>query len=242
MTNPQRAPRPPSSRPPSSRATRRRKLARLLPRLEEWFGRPRWQGPRDPLDTLLSTILSQHTSDANSHRAFESLKRRFPDWKGVARADHKEVAEAIRSGGLANQKAERIQDVLRWVHREYGEFSLDALEDLSDDEALHHLTSRKGIGKKTAGIVLMFALGRDLCPVDTHIHRVVRRLGLVDDKATADKAHDDLNDLLPEGEAYAAHVNLIRFGRRICHARSPRCDRCPFTRSCLWFKDSSAGN
>lgn len=178
------------------------------------------------------TVLSQHTSDVNAERAFESLRTAFPTWERVVRAPTRAVADAVRSGGLADTKAPRIQAILREVADRRGAFDLSFLAGLSDDEARAELMSLPGVGPKTAAVVLSFSLGRDAMPVDTHVHRVTRRLGLVPHKASAERADRILHDLVPEGLRTPLHVALIRLGREICKAPTPRCQICPLKDIC----------
>jgi len=173
------------------------------------------------------TVLSQHTSDVNAERAFESLRAAFPSWDEVVAAPTRAVADAIRSGGLADTKAPRIQAILREVAERRGAFDLSFLAGLSDDEARAELMSLPGVGPKTAAVVLSFALGRDTMPVDTHVHRVTRRLQLVPQKSSAERADRILHELVPNGLRTPLHVALIRLGRGICKAPIPRCRVCP---------------
>lgn len=185
------------------------------------------------IETLVATILSQNTSDVNSTRAYMELRAAYPRWEDVASADRAELAHVIRGGGLAAQKSRTIIDVLNLIHENYGSFEPEHLDSTSDDELLRELTSMKGIGLKTAACVLMFSLGRDVCAVDTHIYRVANRLGIVR-ASTADKTFHDLRSLIPAGKARQFHVDLIRFGRRICKAQRPHCFECPLYDLCRW--------
>ncbi len=181
---------------------------------------------------LVLTILSQNTSDANSGRAFMRLLTRFPTWEDVMRAPDDVLAEAIAVGGLANRKAPRIKAALAEVLRRCGSFDLGFLRGLSMAEAKAWLRSLPGVGPKTAACVLVFALGRPALPVDTHVHRVARRLGLVPAGASAEKAHDMLEALLAPDEVYPFHVLLIKHGRRLCRAQRPLCPQCPLRDGC----------
>jgi endonuclease-3 len=209
-----------------------RRVRAIVRRLERRFGALVPPRAADPLDELILTVLSQHTSDVNADRAFASLRAAFPTWASVVAAPEPAVADAIRSGGLANTKAPRIQAILREVHDREGAYDLSRLRDVSDADARAYLTSLPGIGPKTAAVVLSFALGRDAIPVDTHVHRVARRLGLVPPKATAEQADRLLHDLVPEGLRTRLHVGLIRLGREICKAPTPRCNVCPLKDLC----------
>lgn len=178
------------------------------------------------------TVLSQHTSDLNAGRAFEALRARFPTWEAVVRARPMSVADAIRSGGLANVKAPRIQAILREIHDREGGYDLSFLRERSDAEATRYLSSLHGVGPKTAAIVLAFSLGRNALAVDTHVHRVTRRLGLIPSTASAERAHAILEELVPPELRVPMHVGLIRLGREICKAPRPACDACPLKDVC----------
>jgi endonuclease-3 len=186
----------------------------------------------DPLDELILTVLSQHTSDLNAGRAFDALRAAFPSWEDVVDAPVIAVTDTIRSGGLANTKAPRIQAILRVVHAREGRYDLSWLREASDKEVRAYLTSLPGVGPKTAAVVLSFALGRDAIPVDTHVHRVSMRLGLVPPKVSAERADRLLHDLVPAGLRTSLHVALIRLGREICKAPIPRCRACPLKDLC----------
>jgi endonuclease-3 len=203
-------------------------------RLLDFYGYPEWRNPLPPLDELVSTILSQNTNDVNRDRAFESLTARFDSWEKVRDAAEDEVVEAIRPAGLANQKGPRIQAVLRAITEQRGALELDFLRQLSTEEARQWLLQFKGVGPKTAAIVLQFSLDKPAFPVDTHIHRLSGRIGLRPDKMPASKAHPHLEDLFPPESYYAAHLNLIRLGREICLARKPRCPDCPLQDICAF--------
>jgi endonuclease-3 len=197
-------------------------------------------GPVLPvLDELVATVLSQHTSDINSGRAFARLKQRFPSWEQVADAPAGEVADAIRCGGIADQKARRIQQVLAAIEQREGRISLGRLRDLDDPAAAAYLESLPGVGPKTAACVLVFALGRPAFPVDTHVHRVATRLGWLPAKTTADRAHRLLGPRVPAGLRYDLHVAMVTHGRTVCRARRPGCGRCVLRDLCA-FGSASA--
>jgi endonuclease-3 len=183
--------------------------------LIEAYGEPKWRQHIPPVDELVNTILSQNTSDVNRDKAYEALKERFPTWQAVMDAAEAEVVETIRPAGLANQKGPRIQKALRQVVAETGDLSLDFLSELTLDAAKVWLTDIKGVGPKTAAIVLLFAFGRPAFPVDTHVHRVSGRLGLIGPKVTADKAHEILENIPYPETFYTFHLNLIRHGREV---------------------------
>jgi endonuclease-3 len=178
------------------------------------------------IDEIVATVLSQHTSDVNSERAFAQLKERFPRWEQVAGADPRQVAGVIRCGGIADRKARRIQEILAAIQEREGRLDLGRLHDLGDAAAEAYLRSLPGVGPKTAACVLTFAMGRAAFPVDTHVHRVATRLGWLPPNATADKAHQLLAPRVPPDIRYDLHVALISHGRTVCRAQRPRCDAC----------------
>ena len=189
--------------------------------------------PRLPiLDELVATVLSQHTSDRNSERAFALLKQRFPTWEEVRRAPTAAVADAIRCGGIADQKAHRIQQILAEVEDREGRLDLGRLVDLDDEQVEVYLTSLPGVGPKTAACVLAFSMGRPAFPVDTHVHRVTARLGWIPAGAGAERAHALLARLVPADARYDLHLALVTHGRTVCDARRPRCASCPLRGLC----------
>jgi endonuclease-3 len=198
------------------------------------FGQPTWRNPLPPVDELVSTILSQNTNDTNRDRAFASLRQRFPTWEAVRDAPPAEVVAAIRPAGLANQKGPRLQAVLRSITAQRGRLELDFLRELPDPEARAWLMQFKGVGPKTAAIVLQFSLGKAAFPVDTHIYRVSGRLGLRPAGMSVEQAHEHLAGLLHPEMYYTAHLNLIRLGREICLARRPHCSVCPLVDLCAY--------
>jgi endonuclease-3 len=200
------------------------------------YGVPQWRKNTPPMDELVSCILSQNTSDINRDRGFDALKARYPNWELVVEAPVDELIATIRPAGLSNQKGPRIQQVLRIIYAEQGDYTIDFLNDLSIDDAKAWLTSLPGVGPKTAAIVLCFAFGRPAFPVDTHVHRVSTRIGFLPAGVNADKAHPIMETIVPPEDYYAFHINLIQHGRSICHARGPRCERCPLTDCCDYFQ------
>ncbi len=203
------------------------------------YGHPVWRNPLSPLDELVSTILSQNTNDVNRDRAFDSLMKSFPDWESVRDAPQDEVIAAIRIAGLANQKGPRIQKVLSQITNECGELSIDFLADMSAEDAKSWLMRFKGVGPKTAAIVLLFSLDQHAFPVDTHVYRVSGRLGLLPDKMSVDAAHTHLEHVFLEQHYYDVHLNIIRLGREVCHARKPKCPICPVRQHCSYWKGNS---
>ena len=210
----------------------RRRIRTIHRRLVRRFGPLLPPRRTDPLEELILTVLSQHTSDVNAERAFRSLRRRFPTWEEIVRARTISVADAIRSGGLANTKAPRIQAILREVAEREGGFDLSWMRDADDQTIRDYLSSLPGVGPKTVAVVLAFALGRSAMPVDTHVHRVTTRLGLIPPKATAEKADRMLHELVPAPIRVELHVGLITLGREICKADRPRCEICPLNDLC----------
>ena len=206
-----------------------REVIRLL---QQEYGLREWQPGRDPVDTLVGTILSQNTSNLNSGRAFDSLKAVFDSWEAVASAPVEYIAQAIKSGGLFQIKASRIKRILEQIEKEQGSINLDFLNSMSISEAQEYLTGLPGVGHKTASCVLLFSLGKPSLPVDTHIFRVAKRLGLIPLKATVEKAHILLQEQIPPSKVYQFHIHMIEHGRLVCHARHPHCDRCILRLSC----------
>jgi endonuclease-3 len=223
-------------------------------------GRPTWERRLDPTSELVLTILTQNTADTNAEHAFECLRAAFPsdrpvevhrpgtgwggrglpegappDWAAVEAAPLEELIEVIRPGGLAPQKAPRIQAALRRIRKETGSHSLEFLGALPALEARDWLTGIDGIGKKTASVILLFCFGLPLMPVDRHVERVSKRIGLLPAKATADQAHDLFLAMLDPEQVYQAHVNLIRHGRIVCHARRPDHEHCPVAARCRFY-------
>jgi endonuclease-3 len=205
-------------------------------RLLAEYGEPTWRPHMDPVSELVSTILSQNTNDVNRDAAFDRLRRRFATWEQVRDADTNAVVEAIRTAGLANQKGPRIQEALQFITEERGELELGFLADWPVEEAKAWLTSMNGVGPKTAAIVLLFSLGRPAFPVDTHVHRVTKRLGLIGPRVSREKAHEELEHLVPEKDYYSFHLNLIRHGRAVCTSRNPRCTECPLRDLCDYYR------
>jgi endonuclease-3 len=211
-------------------------------RLGDRYDHPQWGGLRlDPISELVLTILAQNTADVNSFRAFTALRERYGTWDEVLAGPTDELVEVIRPGGLAPTKAPRIQRVLAEVKSARGSFDLSFLADLPLSEARDWLVSLPGIGRKTASIVLLFCFGRPTMPVDTHIHRVALRLGLIPPKTNLNRAHDLLEEVLRPEEAYPLHIELIRHGRDTCRAPRPICGLCPLTDLCPYYAQAVRG-
>ena len=204
----------------------------VIDRLSAAYGTPEWRPHGDAVSELILTLLSQNTADYNSGHAFSRLLQRFPDWQSVLDAPVSEVEDAIRPGGLAPTKAPRLQALLAEVKARSGTFDLRFLDDLPLDQAREWLRTLPGVGPKTAACVLLFGMGRPGLPVDTHVHRVSMRLGLIAPKLPPDKAQTQLEAEVPENDHYAFHVLLIKHGRHRCMARSPNCPECPLLPQC----------
>ena len=231
----------------------------MLDELAAYYGRPVWQRRLDPTSELILTILTQNSADTNAEVAFEALRQRYPsggvvqahnpgagwggvglpdgaapDWEAVENAPLPELVDTIRPGGLANQKAPRIQAALRRIREERGDYSLEFLGDMSALDARDWLTGIDGIGKKTASVLLLFSFGLPLMPVDRHVERVAQRVGLIGPRTSADDAHDLFLGMLEPDQMYEAHVNLIQHGRKLCHAQRPECAICPIRPRCRY--------
>jgi endonuclease-3 len=243
--------------------TRPSLMADTLSALRQMYGTPTWQRVYDPTSELVLTMLSANSADINAEKAFDLLGRRWPpqasaiaseaglvtrpgwggkgigetgaDWAAVEFADIGELTDVIRPGGLANQKAPRIQAALRYIREQRGDYSLEFLGDLTPADALAWLTQVNGIGRKTASVVLLFSFGMALMPVDRHIERVSIRVGLIPKKVTAEQAHDMLQAQLETDQVHEAHVNLITHGRQTCHALRPACFRCAVAPRCRYI-------
>ena len=231
----------------------------VLERLAERYGRPTWGRRLDPVSELILTILTQNSADSNAEVAFEALRDRYPsggvaqahnpgagwggvglpdgaapDWQTVEHAPLPELVDTIRPGGLANQKAPRIQATLRRIREEHGDYSLEFLGEMTALEARDWLTGIDGVGRKTASVLLLFGFGLPLMPVDRHVERVSQRVGLIGPKVSADDAHELFLGMLEPDQMLEAHVNLIQHGRKVCHARRPDCAACPLRPRCRY--------
>lgn len=221
--------------PTSFPADARRKAGVVHTVLMETYGHPDWRPDFEPMDELILTILSANTSDVNSGRAFERLKATYPDWQTVLDAPLDELTDVIRPAGLGPTKAPRIQAALRRLLAERGEFDISFLAELPVEEGLAWLTQFEGVGHKTASIVLLFCFNKPAFPVDTHVQRVTQRLGLAGPKDDPAKIKAIWEALAPAEWFYPLHLNLIRHGRQVCHARKPACEACPLQQQCDYF-------
>lgn len=214
----------------------RRRVSSVAYKLEQMFGVPGRKGSGDVMASLIKTVLSQATNDRNRDRAYEELRRQFPTWESLARAPERKIARAIHSGGLANQKSVRIKEIINWALDKFGTVDLSFICDMDQEEASRMLCSLKGVGIKTASVVLMWACGKEVFPVDTHIHRICRRLGFVPENFTPEKTHFAMQPLVPRSKAFSFHINMLKFGRTICTARNPACTKCLFNKICPYYQ------
>ena len=222
-------------KPWQGRKDLRAKVSKITLLLERQYGIPRREGLGDPLDILIETILSQNTNDQNRNKAYQRLKIRFPHWEDVLEAKTKNIVSAIRPGGLAEQKSRRIKEILRWIKKNEGKLSLVFLKKMNSEEIKKTIGALKGIGPKTVHCLLLFGLGREAFPVDTHILRIGERLGFIPEGMGAEKAHQWMAPLLPKRKSLSLHLNLIRFGRSVCKAKNPLCNACFLNRECSQF-------
>jgi len=212
------------------------KIEDVIALLREQHGLPKKRPRRDPLSELIAALLSQNTSDANSGRAFENLVSMFGTWDRVAEASVDRISMAIASGGLSRVKAPRIKAILERIEDEKGSLDLGFLKKMPLAEARTWLESLPGVGPKTAACVLLFSLGRPALPVDTHVYRVSRRLGLIGSKVSPDNAHRILGEMVSPSDVYEFHMNMVRHGRKVCRSQSPLCSRCLLNKDCLYGK------
>lgn len=217
---------------------RRKKYKKVAERLSALYGFPTWRQDLSPVAELVNCILSQSTSDVNRDKGYEALIRRYPTWEAVRDAPESEVIETIRPAGLAHQKGPRIQNALRYISESCGSITLDFLAAMSVEDAKVWLTKITGIGPKTAAVVLLFAFNKPAFPVDTHVHRVSQRLGLIGPKTTAEQAHPEMESIVPAETYYQAHINIIQHGREICQSRKPTCEICPLTDLCDYYQST----
>ena len=209
-------------------------IAKINDLLVKYYGvPPRSKKAPDPVDMLIATILSQNTNDRNSYKAFQNLKGKYPSWEQVAELPASKIENIIKVAGLGKQKSKAIKSFLTSVIKQNGEVTLNYIKKREDDEILNMLTGYPGVGIKTASCVLLFSLRRNICPVDTHVHRTTNRIGIVKTSAP-DKTFDALNKNMPDGIAHSFHTNLIRLGREICKPTNPGCSICPLLKACKY--------
>ncbi|MGB1289030.1 MAG: endonuclease III domain-containing protein [Aggregatilineales bacterium] len=213
----------------------RQKYPLIAAALEEIYGRKHFKG-NDGMDELISCILSQSTTDANRDRGFNALKEAYPTWAQVHHAPLDELVDTIRPAGLANSKAPRIQQSLEVIYDSQGDYNIDFIQEMSAEDASAWLQALPGVGPKTAAIVLCFAYDMPAFPVDTHVHRVGKRIGFLPEKISANKAHPVMEAIVPSEDYYAFHLQLIYHGRAICKARNPQCDGCPISAHCNYYE------
>ncbi len=214
------------------------KYRQVAPILAERYGDIQWRQSQGAMDELISCILSQNTNDTNRDRAFYAMKEAYPTWDDVVNVPTDELIDVIRPAGLANQKGPRIQQVLKTIKAERKAYEIEFLRDMPVDEARDWLTSLNGVGPKTAAIVLCFAFNMPAFPVDTHVHRLSKRLAFIPEKTSADKAHPMMEAIVPPEDYYPFHIHLIQHGRDTCHARNPHCERCPLTKYCIYYQEN----
>jgi len=217
-------------------------IEQILTLLVKEYGYRQWQPRSDPISELVQTILSQNTSDVNSHRAFISLISSFPDWQAITQARIQDISASIRSGGLADVKAKYIKRALEYIYQKRGELKLEFLKQLSLEEARDWLVQIPGVGIKTASCVLLFSLSMPALPVDTHIFRVAKKLGLIYSNVSVDQAHRLLGEMVPDSDIFTFHVTLIEHGRKICKAQHPRCPDCVLQQICPSSEDRGKFN
>jgi len=212
------------------------KILSLIKSLRKNFGRHRFTRRTDPIGELIRTVLSQNTSDRNSHRAYDNLRRHFKDWNRLRDARVSAIKRNIKIAGLANIKAPRIRGALDEIERRCGSLNLNFLARLDTRVGYEFLKSIKGVGPKTAACVLLFSFGKPIMPVDTHIHRVAKRLRLLDSDATHEEAQEYFSAVTPKDLIYEFHINMIQHGRQICDARAPRCSICNLRKLCKYYE------
>jgi endonuclease-3 len=208
------------------------KIKKINTLLINFYGIPKRQSPLpDPLDMLIATILSQNTNDQNSYKAYKNLRDIYTTWNEILSVSAQKLERQIKVAGLANQKAAAIKNVILTLSKKDADINLNFIKEMGEEDAIKYLTSMKGVGLKTASCVLLFALNKNVCPVDTHVHRTTNRIGIVKEK-TPDKTFTILNKKITKNIAHSFHTNLIRLGREICKPRNPSCGICPLLKIC----------
>jgi len=220
------------------RRARTRKFAVIDRKLAKMYGEKKQIKFRDPTEELILTILSQNTNDLNRDRAYVSLTSRFSGWEDIANARSSSIASAIKVGGLANIKAKRIKKILRQIGEKSKDYSISFIKKMDDNAAWEYLMSFEGVGPKTAACVMMFSLGKNFMPVDTHVHRVSKRLGLIPEDMNAENAHDWYREMKPRVSMYRFHLNLIQHGRALCRPAKPGCAECGLKKQCVYFDEN----
>jgi endonuclease-3 len=219
----------------------RARCTRINRLLTTAYGQPTWPGPQDPFDVLIKTLVAQVASAAVAEKVYKILS----DARGASQEGSEKspeaVGRALRAGGLATQKAKNVVKLVKDLKKEYGTTNLDFIKTMSVREAMRALESIEGVGSKTGACVILFSLGREICPVDTHIHRVLHRVGIVPNNATPESAFEMLQPLIPSGQSYAFHVNMIKLGREVCKAGKPKCGECPVETECRYPAKRIAG-
>lgn len=217
-----------------------KKITKIDRLLAEEYGKKVFKEGTDPLTELVRTVLSQNTNDTNRDRAFESMKTAFPTWENLAAASVAAIANSIKVAGLAKIRAGRISKLLKAIYKSQNKYNLDFLVDLPDSEVNRYLTRLEGVGPKTAACVMAFSLGRNVMPVDTHVFRVSRRLGIIPSEMNVTAAHEYFAEMRNGLSLYQFHLNLISHGRKICNARKPACAECVLSRDCAYYKNSKS--
>jgi len=207
-------------------------IEQIINLLSHVYGKREWQPNQNPVSVLIQTILSQNTSDRNSHKAFSYLLDSFDNWQALANASVDQISKVIRYGGLGDIKAKYIKQALETIRRKRGDLELDFLKKLTLIEARNWLMNLPGVGMKTASCVLLFSLGMPALPVDTHVFRVSKRLGLIPNNISVNEAHELLEKAVPNEVVYSFHILLIEHGRKICKAQRPRCNQCVLQKIC----------
>lgn len=216
--------------------TEQLKIKRIITTLEQYYGIPEAKGFLEPLDELIFTILSQNTNDRNRDRAWDNLKKTFPNYESILNTPQKFLRDTIRVAGLAEQKSKSIISTLKKLKKDYGKLSLKFLKNYDKEHARRFLLTLKGVGPKTAACVLLFSLKKPAFPVDTHIYRVSKRLGLLPARTNPEKAHLIMEQNVPEKKYISFHINLIHHGRKLCHPSRPKCSVCPVRKFCNFYK------
>lgn len=217
------------------------KLVKVMNRMKEEYGKPERPVIESPVKSVIRTILSQNTNDQNRDVASGRLFKKFETVEEILKADKKDIEEAVRPAGLGPTKAERIKKFLERLKDEEGRITLEQVESMSKDEAKRYMESFEGIGPKTSAVTLLFVFGKPVMPVDTHVHRVSIRLGIIPKGTTRKRAHDLLEEKVPEERMYSFHINLIKHGRKICKARKPLCSNCVVNGFCRYFRENREG-